>query len=100
MIIIRETFLRVKKINVYDREWSAAEHAYQWKKMMDHGYVDLAEKIIAATTARGAKNMAKHVPAYKLTNWGKEIKMYVIKTILEANLNVSNEFRPALDREG
>ena len=52
-----------EKINVYGREWSTVEHAYQWKKMMDHGHTDLAQEIIAATTARGAKKIANHVPS-------------------------------------
>ena len=42
--------------------------------MKDHGYLDLSEEIIAATTARGIKYIANHVPAYKLTNWGKKQK--------------------------
>ena len=86
-----------EKINVYGREWSTVEHAYQWKKMMDHGHLDLAQEIIAATTARGAKNIANQVPSYKLTNWGKDLKISVMKTILEAKLTASNEFRLALE---
>ena len=65
---------------------------------MDHGHIDLAQEIIAATTARGAKHIANHVPSYKLTNWGKDLKIYVMKTILVANLIVSNEFRLALEQ--
>ena len=65
--------------------------------MMDHGHLDLAQEIIAATTARGAKNIANQVPSYKLTNWGKDLKISVMKTILEAKLTASNEFRLALE---
>ena len=45
-----------------------------------------------------SKNIANHVPSYKLTNWGKDINISVMKTILEAKLNVSNEFRLALEQ--
>ena len=64
--------LRKKKRD--GREWSTVEHAYQWKKMMNHGHTYLAQEIIAATTACGAKKISNHVPSYKLTNWGKDQK--------------------------
>ena len=74
---------------MFGREWTTSEQAYQWKKMMEHGYIDFAEEIIASTTARDAKNIANRVPSYKLTNWEKKQKTSIMKKILEAKLEAS-----------
>ena len=84
------------KISVFEREWITAEHPYQWAKLAHNGYQELADEVIAAPTARAAKDIADRVPHHALNNWSNEKKLSVMYDIVRAKLESCNELRNAL----
>ena len=73
-------FYRCKeKIKVFDLMWPTSEHCYQWCKLKENGFDDLADKVRNAPSAKSAKEIANKVPFYKLQNWSNTRKIEVMR---------------------
>ena len=88
------------KITVFGKQWPTSEHPYQYRKLMENGYDELAEEIVNAPTARAAKAIANRVPAYNLPSWENSRKLDVMYEILVAKNKYCKEFSYALHNSG
>ena len=79
------------------KEFKSSEHAYQWKKAVTSGELELAEKIEKARLARDAKWLAAEV---KVSEEFLENREKIMFGILEAKFRDVSDYRAALEGSG
>jgi ribA/ribD-fused uncharacterized protein len=83
-------------LNVFDRSFSSAEHAFLWKMAIELGQVDIAERIHNANHAGIALRISKDI-ADDQTRWEwEEENTSVMREILTAKVEQCDEFRQCL----
>ena len=87
------------KIEIFDREWSSSEHAYQWAKLNALGYAKKADEIICAPSPKQAKAIAESISHPDIKSWNTK-KVSVMKDILAAKWSSCASFRKALMATG
>ena len=80
------------KMTMDNMAFRTSEHAYQWHACMNHLSTELAEKVMSATTPKEAQQVASQVKGNNsICDW-ENIKYGVMKKVLLAKANSSNQF--------
>ena len=82
------------KINVFEREFPSAEHAYQWRKCQIFEREDLALRVLCAKTPREAKETVAELTDVQI--WTNDVKILAMKCVLVAKFQSCELFRTRL----
>ena len=82
------------KINVFEREFPSAEHAYQWRKCQIFEREDLALRVLCAKTPREARETVAELTDVNI--WTDDVKVLAMKCVLVAKFQTCQLFRARL----
>ena len=82
------------KINVFEREFPSAKHAYQWRKSQIFEREDLALRVLCTKTPREARETVAELTDVQI--WTNDVKILAMKCVLVAKFQSCELFRTRL----